>query len=247
MSQDEATWKVFLEGWHVPEVLKDGGVEAVQVTGQPSRGCTSQGDPRPPSTLLPAPHPYPKSRAGAQKGTFQRNTPAGRSRENGLVHAEYHRGSDISWLIMPEARSPALSASRLGGLHNRPTATAGTLGRLRPVSPICRRGCPFKEELPSGQKRRPAPCGKFPAFLPHRKINNWGEKFRRNGNDVPGALSARRRVNSGGLCPWLLLPRRCPHRRGSGTDGTPAPPAPLSSRLCSLSGSQTPWHLPKKA
>jgi len=56
---------------------------------------------------------------------------------------------------------------------------------------ICLCCFPLIEEAAALPKARPAPCGKFPTFLPHRKINKEEKKPWRNDNDGPSTQQSQ--------------------------------------------------------
>lgn len=64
--------KASRRGWHMPQVLKDGDVEAFPAVGQPSRAWKAQGNSY--STPLSPPYPYPESRPAVEEATFDRGT-----------------------------------------------------------------------------------------------------------------------------------------------------------------------------
>lgn len=109
-----------------------------------------------------------------------------------------------------------------------------------PLPPPPRPSVSAAERPLSSRKRRPAPCGKFPTFLPHRKINNCGGEIAGammmtagrsplgpalgSSASVPGPQARR----AGAATPRLLA-RRGRHRprgRPASPSRAPTPPHP---------------------
>ena len=102
---------------------------------------------------------------------------------------------------------------------------------------ICLCCFPLIEEAAALPKARPAPCGKFPTFLPHRKINNGEKKCWRNDNDGPSTLQSQ----------LASPPCRAEPVLGWGGYGDTAasPRGVLTARPCNRRAARSPSPLPQ--